>query len=288
MLSLFGAAGLVLGTSGCRAPARVPGSPSQALRAVTLPQPITMEALHRTGGVPEGWSFTVPPGDPGRGRQAFVDLGCSSCHAVQGEQFPGAPHEPGPGPDLTGMGSHHPPEYFAESILNPDAVLVDGPGYLGSDGRSVMPSYPDMTLAQLADLVTYLKSLGGGGAPGHMHAAAAGSATDSNPSAPPNLLIRTYRVSTAQLGSLADWFDQNGMQSFDGVPGLVSFTTYISHEPTGRLLVAVYEFENEGALFLFLRRPDSPAEEIDRLLGGRKHAPFRSPPLYPATGLSWP
>ena len=186
------------------------------------------------------------------------------------------------------MGSHHPAEYFAESILNPDAVLVDGPGYIGSDGRSVMPNYPDMTLAQLADLVAYLKSLGGGAAQGHVHPAMAGSATDSNPSVPPNLLIRTYRVTSTQVGNFADWFDQNGVQKFDGIPGLVSFTTYISHEPGGRLLVAVYEFENEGALFLFLRHPDSPGDEIDRLLGGRKHEPFRSPPLYPATGLSWP
>ena len=122
------------------------------------PPPITMEALHRAGGVPAGWKFTPPPGDPARGRQAFVDFGCFSCHPVQSEHFADRPDEQRPGPDLTGMGSHHPTEYFAESILNPDAVLVDGPGYLGSDGRSIMPSYPDMTLAQLADLVAYLKS----------------------------------------------------------------------------------------------------------------------------------
>src|SRR2546427_12863874 len=115
-----------------------------------------MAALHQAGGVPPGWGFTVPPGDVGAGRRTFADAGCPSCHRVAREAFP---PPTGPGPELTGMGSHHPAEYFVESILTPDAVLVDGPGYIGPDGRSVMPSYPDLTLRQLADLVAYLKSL---------------------------------------------------------------------------------------------------------------------------------
>ena len=61
------------------------------------------------------------------------------------------------------MGSHHPPEYFAESILNPNRVIILGPGYTGADGLSKMPSYADtMTLKQLTDLVAYLKSLSDG------------------------------------------------------------------------------------------------------------------------------
>ena len=43
--------------------------------------------------------------------------------------------------------------------MNPSAVLVEGPGYIGGDGRSVMPPYPDMTLGQLVSLVAYLKTL---------------------------------------------------------------------------------------------------------------------------------
>src|SRR2546422_3347053 len=34
-----------------------------------------------------------------------------------------------------------PAEYFAESILSPNAVILDGPGYTGPDGKSIMPSY---------------------------------------------------------------------------------------------------------------------------------------------------
>jgi hypothetical protein len=121
-----------------------------------------MDALHAAGGVPPGWRFTLPPGDPAAGRQAFVDLKCYACHAIKGEQFPLKPGEAAvAGPDLTGMGRHHPTEYLVESLVNPSAVLIDGPGYVGGDGRSIMPATPAMTLAQLIDLVAYLKSQGG-------------------------------------------------------------------------------------------------------------------------------
>jgi hypothetical protein len=123
---------------------------------------ITMDALHAAGGVPPGWRFTLPPGDPAAGRQAFVDLKCHACHAIKGEQFPLKPDEAATaGPDLTGMGRHHPTEYLVESLVNPSAVVIDGPGYVGGDGRSIMPATPAMTLAQLIDLVAYLKSQGG-------------------------------------------------------------------------------------------------------------------------------
>ena len=65
------------------------------------------------------------------------------------------------GPELTGMGGHHPAAYFAESILNPNAVLVEGPDYIGEDGYSKMPAYDGMTLRELADVVAFLRSLQG-------------------------------------------------------------------------------------------------------------------------------
>ncbi len=127
---------------------------------------ITMEALHAAGGVPRGWRFALPAGDAAAGRRAFVDFKCYACHAVKGEQFPLKPGESATaGPELTGMASHHPAEYFAESIMNPSAVLIEGPGYIGGDGRSIMPANRDMTLAQLTDLVAYLKTLSAPEAP---------------------------------------------------------------------------------------------------------------------------
>jgi mono/diheme cytochrome c family protein len=130
---------------------------------------ITMEALHRAGGVPPGWKFTLPPGNPTAGRKVFIELGCHSCHEVKGEQFPAPPGEKrDAGPELTGMGAAHPAEFLAEAIVNPNAVIIDEPGFTGPDRRSKMPTFnEDLTVAQLIDLVAYLKSLTGGqhGAP---------------------------------------------------------------------------------------------------------------------------
>jgi cbb3-type cytochrome oxidase cytochrome c subunit len=73
--------------------------------------------------------FLVPPGDPVEGRDAFVTMECFACHTVKGEDFPKtSKRRQEAGPDLTGMGSHHPPEYFAESIMNPNRVIVQGAG----------------------------------------------------------------------------------------------------------------------------------------------------------------
>ncbi|HEY7538638.1 MAG TPA: hypothetical protein VIF11_00750 [Methylomirabilota bacterium] len=45
---------------------------------------------------------------------------------------------------------------------NPNAVIVEAPGYTGRDGRSIMPDYRDsLSTRDLIDLIAYLKSLGG-------------------------------------------------------------------------------------------------------------------------------
>ncbi len=156
---------LALAILGCTAvlgespPGRHASRAHHTASAAEEPQPyrVTMAELHATGGVPKGWMFTPPTGDPRRGRQVFVRLGCFACHSVRGETF-AAPS--GPGPDLTGMGAHHPAGYIAESIVNPNAVIVRGPGYTGPDGLSVMPDYRgNLTVNELTDLVAYLKSL---------------------------------------------------------------------------------------------------------------------------------
>lgn len=137
--------------------------PPPAVPGVRAPRRVTMEELHRSGGVPRGWKFTVPPGDPAKGRQLFADLECYKCHAIKGEGFPAVGPEPAStGPALTGMGVEHPAEYIAESILAPNHVIVEGPGHSGPDGLSTMPSFIDnLSLAQWLDLVAYLKSLTG-------------------------------------------------------------------------------------------------------------------------------
>ena len=124
-------------------------------------QRVTMEQLHAQGGVPRGWKFTLPAGDPARGRQVFADLECYTCHTVRNESFPPTSGDTRrAGPELTGMGAMHPAEYFAESIIAPNRVILEGPGYTGPDGSSIMPSFSDsLSVTQWLDLVAYLKSL---------------------------------------------------------------------------------------------------------------------------------
>jgi len=48
------------------------------------------------------------------------------------------------------------------------ALVVQGPGYTGSDGLSKMPDYGDsMTVRQFVDVVAYLTSLKSGGMHDH-------------------------------------------------------------------------------------------------------------------------
>ena len=109
----------------------------------------------QTGFVGRG-SVTPPPGDGARGRAVFVKLKCFTCHTVQGETF-SAPSRPGP--DLTDAGSRH-PGYLVESIMNPNAMIVDGPGYTDDRGLSIMPDNRDsLTVGELIDLVAYLRTL---------------------------------------------------------------------------------------------------------------------------------
>src|SRR5207249_6558042 len=172
--ALLGLVTLTVATSTARAQHQGHGAMSPATvttQGAAAPRKVTMEELHRQGGVPRGWKFALPAGDPVNGRQLFADLECYKCQASQGASFPpGGGDARNVGPDLTGMGGMHPAEYFAESILSPNAVILDGPGYSSPDGTSIMPSYADsLSVTQLVDLVAFLKGLTGGG---HEHGAA--------------------------------------------------------------------------------------------------------------------
>jgi mono/diheme cytochrome c family protein len=110
-------------------------------------------------GTPKGWKFTLPKGNPAKGREVFEKLECYSCHQVAGERFPAPNDAARVGPELASMASHHPAEFFAESIVNPSAV-VDDRAWRGADGSSKMPSYNDtITVQELIDVVAYLKAL---------------------------------------------------------------------------------------------------------------------------------
>ena len=117
-------------------------------------------------GMTTGWKFTLPQGDPMQGRKIFVEVECYKCHEIKGETFPAvAKGEKGVGPELSQMAGMHPVEFFAESIMNSNAVIdsdAKEKGYLGADGKSKMPNYNDiLTVKQVVDLAAYLASLKG-------------------------------------------------------------------------------------------------------------------------------
>jgi uncharacterized protein involved in high-affinity Fe2+ transport len=146
------------GATGAPSP---PARPSETARRGGVR--ITSDELHRAGGVPRGWRFSWPDGDAQKGREVFAKLECYQCHEVKGGPFPPVTPDPSRrGPALADMGDHHPAEYFAESILNPNAVILTDPGYTGADGLSIMPDFRDsLTLVETIDLVAYIRSLTG-------------------------------------------------------------------------------------------------------------------------------
>lgn len=150
---------------------------SVGIAAWAQQMPMKPAPEHGAHGTPEGWKFTWPAGDPVRGQEVFVKLECYACHEVKGEKFP-APDPGRVGPELSFMAPMHPPEYFAEAIINPSAAIEEGKGYRASDGKSKMPSYNELvTVQEVIDLVAYLKGLKGpdsrrgqDGSGGHMMA----------------------------------------------------------------------------------------------------------------------
>lgn len=107
---------------------------------------------------PKGWTFTMPKGDPVKGRAVFDKFSCYSCHDVRGEKFPPLDKGQAVGPELSQMGPMHPLEYFTESTINPDAVGAKK--YRGPDGKSKMPHFnADMTVQELIDISAYQSSL---------------------------------------------------------------------------------------------------------------------------------
>jgi hypothetical protein len=274
---------------------------------VSTPVRISMDALHQAGGVPPGWVFSLPRGDPQAGREVFVDYGCPSCHVVEGEPFSLASLPPGnAGPELTGMGSHHPVVYFVESLLNPDAILVEGPGFIGADGRSTMPAYPDLTAEQLTDLVAYLRSL----TDAESHAAGAATFTgradveqrnlppDPGQASPPSevaadprssvFFVQTFRVRDGRLAALERWFAASGQPAFLSFEGLLELETHVDRTRGPESLVTVFGFSDMEALRQFLadERVAAALDAFDEFAEVAERQVYEQRPVYRVGALS--
>jgi mono/diheme cytochrome c family protein len=251
-----------------------------------------MQALHQAGGTPPGWKLTPPPGDPGRGRETFVELGCQSCHLVRGEDFASGNDAEHVGPELTGMGSHHPAAYFVEAILNPNAVLIDGPGYVDEQGLSRMPAYPELTLAQLADLVAYLRSLTGDGTtPARRPSSSVFTPRPKPPEGGAAIYyVQVYDIREGELEAFEQWFAAEGARALLAQDGLVDVETYVDNTRPAAALVTMMGFRDDEALGRFLQDETGVLlkHKWDEFIGPHGHQVFRIPPVYRVGSLSAP
>lgn len=295
----------------CRRDTVPPAPRTAVVEMVNTPVRLSMEALHQSGGVPPNWQLTLPKGDPDAGREIFTLYGCHSCHVVQGEAFSAEPLEPGPvGPDLTGMGSHHPEGYFVESILNPDAIIVDDQAYVGDDNLSTMPAYPDLTAEHLTHLVAYLKSLTDAGeADPHAHHKGADTFTGradvvavpaEDPSTtgtpPPSrakavaFFVQTYSVREGKLADLERWFAAEGLPAFRSYADLLEVETHIDRTRGPESLVTVFSFAHIENLreFLDSRRVGEALTRFDEFTEVIDRQIYETKPLYRVGALSGP
>lgn len=112
----------------------------------------------------DGYDVTMlvmPSGHADAGRAAFVELGCSSCHAVSWEtELPrpvGAAHAPEIGKSVAATS----PGMLVTAIIAPSHYVSPAVRETAEGELSPMGDFTEsMTVRQLIDIVAYLKSKG--------------------------------------------------------------------------------------------------------------------------------
>lgn len=108
--------------------------------------------------------FRLPDGDIERGKTAFLELKCYTCHTVSGMDIAVRGKEYAYLRSVVLGGETHRVRTYGElvtAIINPSHSLA--PGYprelITKDGQSAMGNFNDtMTVRQLIDLVAFLQS----------------------------------------------------------------------------------------------------------------------------------
>ena len=111
-------------------------------------------------GPKTGKGFRLPDGDPEKGKAAFVNLQCHTCHPVVGVDLPTPPSKGQVniflGGEVTQLRSYGD---LVTSVINPSHGLSPGFDKKKLEGSKLSPM-PDfnqvMTVAQMIDLVAFL------------------------------------------------------------------------------------------------------------------------------------
>lgn len=105
--------------------------------------------------------FTLPEGDPERGRDTFARLQCTACHTVEGVDFETPENRED---NMIGLGGEttYVRTYgeLVTSIIHPSHRFAYGYSneQIKADGESKMRRYNDeMTITELCDLVAFLQ-----------------------------------------------------------------------------------------------------------------------------------
>lgn len=158
-----------------------------------------------------------------------------------------------------------------------------------------MPAYPDMTVADLTDVIAYLGSLTTGGTHDHaamMRAAAGGGNPRLAPRPQPPVgpatafFVQRYDVLPGRLVDFERWFAAEGRDAFFAYDGVVSIDTWVVGGTPA--MATVIGFRDDAAVSAFLSHPDTEAlgRAFDEFIGPHGHQTFRVPPVYRAASLS--
>lgn len=132
-----------------------------SLGRVTVLGVFALIAVLTSCAPPQSTDFTLPEGDAERGKETFMDLGCTFCHTVDGVEGLRA-DMPEPARTIVLGGEKSRVYTYGElvtSIINPSHKISQPElgDVVDADGTSEMVVYNDiMTVTEMTDLVTFL------------------------------------------------------------------------------------------------------------------------------------
>jgi len=108
--------------------------------------------------------LTFPSGDVAAGRQAFLDLKCTTCHRVPSEPAFPAAVSANPGPEINSRLANRDFSYLATAIMSPShALSPDTSVDVRAQMEGALSPMGDfsrvMTVRQLVDLHAYLRAI---------------------------------------------------------------------------------------------------------------------------------